>query len=179
MDVTTRLLNAIDDYGLEWSAPFVLKRNEMLYTAGMVDNNIYYLDEGALRIIHETGNDLNTIRFAYEGSLFASMDSLLTGNPTLYSAEAIKACVLRKIPYDDFMAFINSNILHLQLWDKILSYVIVGQLEREIDLLTTSPRERYERVLKRSPQLFQQVPHKHIASYLRMAPETLSRLQKS
>ncbi len=165
--------------GIKWSAPFTLKRNDMLYTAGSVDTNIYFLEEGALRLIHETGNDLNTIRFAYKDSLFVAIDSFFTGQPTLYSAEAIKTSVLKKIAYPDFIDFINSDIKHLQLWDKILSYVIMGQLEREIDLLTASPRERYERVLKRSPQLFQQVPHKHIASYLRMAPETLSRLQKS
>jgi hypothetical protein len=34
-------------------------------------------------------------------------------------------------------------------------------------------------VFKRSPQLFQEIPNKHIASYLRMSPETLSRLKKS
>ncbi len=52
------------------------------------------------------------------------------------------------------------------------------QLEREIDILTKSPKERYERVLRRSPQLFQEIPNKHIANYLRMSPETLSRLKK-
>ncbi len=51
--------------------------------------------------------------------------------------------------------------------------------EREIDLLTQSPQERIERIRKRSPQVFQEIPHKYIASYLRMSPETLSRLLNS
>lgn len=34
-------------------------------------------------------------------------------------------------------------------------------------------------VVKGASQLFQEVPHKYIARYLRMTPETLSRLQKS
>jgi len=53
------------------------------------------------------------------------------------------------------------------------------QMERERDLLTSSPMERYLRVKDRSPQLFQEIPNKYIASYLRMTPETLSRLKKS
>ncbi|MGQ3087453.1 Crp/Fnr family transcriptional regulator, partial [Flavobacterium sp.] len=122
---------------------------------------------------------LNTIRFAYKGSLFAAMDSLITGQPTVYSAEAIKHTIVRSIPKLEFLKFINGDAKHLALWNAILGYIISGQLERETDLLTTSPRERYERVLQRSPQLFQEVPHKYIASYLRMTPETLSRLQKS
>jgi hypothetical protein len=43
--------------------------------------------------------------------------------------------------------------------------------------LINAPAERYERVLKRSPKLFQEVPNKYIANYLRMSPETLSRLK--
>lgn len=54
-----------------------------------------------------------------------------------------------------------------------------SMLEREIDLLTSSPFERYNRILERSPQVFQEIPLKYIASYLRMTPETLSRLRKS
>ena len=61
----------------------------------------------------------------------------------------------------------------------LIENLIVQQLEREIDILTTSPEERYNRVLKRSPKLFQQIPAKYIASYLRMTPETLSRIRKS
>ena len=55
---------------------------------------------------------------------------------------------------------------------------LLGRIEREIDLLTPSPKERYARLLKRSPHVFQLFPHKYIASYLRMTPETLSRLKK-
>ena len=52
-------------------------------------------------------------------------------------------------------------------------------MERERDILTSSPLERYNRVLKRSPLLFQEIPNKYIADYLRMTPETLSRIKKS
>ena len=60
----------------------------------------------------------------------------------------------------------------------MLGELIYQQMERERDILTSSPLERYKRVLSRSPQLFQEIPNKHIASYLRMTPETLSRLKK-
>jgi len=65
------------------------------------------------------------------------------------------------------------------LWQKMLENLAVEQVEREIDLLADSPQKRYQRVMNRSPQLFQEIPKKHIANYLRMSPETLSRLKKS
>jgi hypothetical protein len=61
--------------------------------------------------------------------------------------------------------------------DEFLEDLVLQQLEREKDLLINAPAERYERVLKRSPKLFQEVPNKYIANYLRMSPETLSRLK--
>jgi len=53
---------------------------------------------------------------------------------------------------------------------------LLGRIEREIDLVTYSPKERLDRLFNRSPHLFQLFPHKYIASYLRMTPETLSRM---
>lgn len=64
-------------------------------------------------------------------------------------------------------------------WIGILENLVTQQLDREIDILTGSSRERYLRVLQRSPQLFQEVPLRYIANCLRMSPETLSRLRKS
>ena len=41
-----------------------------------------------------------------------------------------------------------------------------------------TPEQRRQRLLNRSQHIFQLIPHKYIASYLRMAPETLSRNMK-
>jgi len=60
-----------------------------------------------------------------------------------------------------------------------LEQLAAQQMERELDLLTSSPHERMQRVLKQSPQVFQEIPAKYIASYLRMTPETLSRILNS
>lgn len=77
------------------------------------------------------------------------------------------------------MDFIFSSQENIKMWQLILESFVLQQMERERDILTSSPMERYSRVLKRSPQLFQEIPNKYIASYLRMTPETLSRIKKS
>jgi hypothetical protein len=64
-------------------------------------------------------------------------------------------------------------------WQSVLESLILQQMNREIDLLISSPKERFDRVLARSPRLFQEVASRYIANYLRMKPETLSRLKKS
>ena len=57
-------------------------------------------------------------------------------------------------------------------------YADLGKITRETEVLTFTPEERYERLWKRSPHLFQLVPQKYIASYLGMKPETLSRVKR-
>lgn len=118
------------------------------------------------------------IRFGYKDNLLVLLDSFLTAQPSSFYIQAIKKSVLRVVTKQQFDNFLeierNGN-----LWKKILEDLVLQQLEREVDILTNSPKERYERVLKRSPQLFQEIPHRYIANYLRMSPETLSRLKKS
>jgi len=106
------------------------------------------------------------------------LDSFLSGKPSEFFIQAIKKTVIKiitKIQIDNFLKSETNRVL----WTKILENLVLQQMEREIDILTNSPKERYQRVLKRSPQLFQEIPLRHIANYLRMSAETLSRLKKS
>ena len=83
------------------------------------------------------------------------------------------------IPKQCLFEIVNEGPETLHQYSKLLEALIVQQMEREIDLLTESPIKRLQRVLERSPNLFQEVPLKYIASYLRMTPETLSRIRNS
>ncbi|MFM1874327.1 MAG: hypothetical protein RL266_64 [Bacteroidota bacterium] len=162
-----------------WEKECGLKRNEYLKKSGTVDTNLYFIKSGLLQILLETEEDDITFRFAYEGNIISALDSFLTGNASDFAIKAIKKSevkVMRKDLFDEFLASSSEN---LQLWQKILSLVIIEMGEREKDLLLYSPEKRYQRVLERSPVLFQLVPAKYIASYLRMTPETLSRIRKS
>lgn len=155
-----------------------IERNEFLKVKGSIDTNIYFVEEGSLRIFVLDDYEERVIRFGYKDNIIVSLDSFLTGNPSDFYIQAIKKTRVKIIPKKSFMDFIARHEDNLKLWTKILEDLIIQQIEREKDLLTNSPKERFDRVLKRSPQLFQEIPNKHIANYLRMTPETLSRLKK-
>lgn len=180
MNAITQLLERMEHYGSPlWIEEKTLKRNEYLHEAGSNDTNLYYITDGSVLISHNNGNEENIIRFGYKNSLLTALDSFLTDNPSIYSIQAIKKTTLKVMPKKLFMEFINSDPEHMQLWNSILSYTVLSLMEREIDILTINPADRYKRLMQRSPGLFQEIPQKYIAAYLRMAPETLSRLQKS
>ncbi|MBW2937660.1 cyclic nucleotide-binding domain-containing protein [Aureisphaera sp. CAU 1614] len=155
-----------------------LDRNAFLKVKGSIDTNIYYIESGTLRVFVLDGYEEQIIRFGYKENLIASLDSFLTGKPSELYIQAIKKTVVKVITKEQCNQFLEIEG-NRNLWTQILETLVIQQMEREIDILTNSPKERYERVLKRSPQLFQEIPNKHIANYLRMSPETLSRLKKS
>lgn len=157
----------------------VLKRNEFLKVAGTLDTNIYFIEEGSLRIYIEQEGEEQIIRFGYQNDLIVALDSFLTDQPSDFYIQAIKKTAVKIISKKAFFEFIQESEVNLKLWNTILENLVLQQMEREKDLLIASVNERYSRVLKRSPKLFQEIPHKYIANYLRMTPETLSRLKKS
>ncbi|MFH7012676.1 Crp/Fnr family transcriptional regulator [Flavobacterium sp. FlaQc-52] len=155
-----------------------IERNEFLKVEGSVDTNIYFIEEGSLRIFVLDDDEERIIRFGYKNNIVVPIDSFLSESPSDFYIQAIKKTLVKVIPKKGFMNFVNKNEDNLRLWIKIIEDLVLQQVEREKDILISSPKERFERVLKRSPQLFQEVPNKHIANYLRMSPETLSRLKK-
>ena len=155
-----------------------VNRNEFLKVKGSIDTNLYYIESGSVRIFLLDDYEEQIIRFGYKENLIVSLDSFLTGKPSDLFIQAIKKTVIKVITKPQIDKFLEAEN-NRNLWTKILENLILQQMEREIDILTNSPKERYERVLKRSPQLFQEIPNRHIANYLRMSAETLSRLKKS
>jgi CRP-like cAMP-binding protein len=151
-------------------------RNDFVKVKGSIDTNVYHIEEGSVRIYVLDGEEEQIIRFGYKGDLVVCLDSYLTGMPSDFTIQAIKKTTIRVVTKAQIEIFLNQS-LNTRLWSSLLENLILQQLEREIDILTSSSLARYRRVLKRSPQLFQEIPHRYIANYLRMSPETLSRLK--
>jgi len=172
------IYNKIEAEGL-WEDLPTLSRNEFLKVKGSKDTSLYFVVEGCLRIFVEDEFEEKTIRFGYFHNYIAALDSFISEQPSEYYIQALKKTTVRKIGKKNLMKLIYSDEKYVHFWIEALEQLVFQQLEREKDILTSSPRERYLRVLKRSPILFQEVPHKYIASYLRMTPETLSRMKKS
>lgn len=171
------LLKFLDENKL-WKETKTFKRNDFIKLSNTKDSNLYFVVEGSVRvfIVHE--EEEKVIRFGYKNSIITALDSFLTEKPSIFNIQAIKKTTLKILDKNTFKQLIEKHAFIKEIWSKNLEELALQQIEREIDILTNSPKERYLRVLKRSPQLFQEIPYKHIASYLRMSPETLSRMKK-
>jgi CRP-like cAMP-binding protein len=154
-------------------------KNEVILNAGEVEQHIYFVQSGAVRLFLLTEHEEHTIRLGFKNSLITSLASLITERPSDFYMDAMRKTELIQLEFSVLREHIHQSTEHQQSYTRFLEEQLALQVAREIDLLTDSPLERLDRILKRSPQLFQEVPLKYIASYLRMTPETLSRIRKS
>ncbi len=162
-----------------WSAPKDFKRHQFLLEAGQIETQLYYILDGAVRVFFVAEEQEHTIRLGYTNNVINALPSFLSGKPSTLYIQALKKTTVKIAQKEDLLRLKDATNQNLIMWSKMLEDVFLQQFDREKDLLTSSPEERYNRVLKRSPQLFQEIPAKYIADYLRMTPETLSRLKKS
>jgi CRP-like cAMP-binding protein len=154
-------------------------RGDFLIQSGEVERYVNLITDGAVRVGYQSATEEFTIRFGYKGSVINSIASFITGQPSEYFIEALRKTEVYRLSRDQFDRFIAQDPAHEKQYRHVLELLTVQQMEREIDLLSASPLARYERVRQLSPQVFQEIPHKYIAHYLRMTPETLSRIMNS
>ncbi len=161
-----------------FSERFIFKRNEYVKLPHTVDSKIYYIKSGSVKISIYNNDEEQIIRFGYNGDLIVALDSFITEQNSEFFIQVIKKSEIWIGKKQDFINWIYSSAENIDLYIKILEDLVLQQIEREKDLLVESPKIRFERVFERNPKLFQIIPNKHIANYLRMSPETLSRLKK-
>lgn len=156
-----------------------VSRNEVLVATGQRETHSYLVISGALRVNYISDTQAQIIRFGYRGSVITSLPAFFDQSPSLFDITAIRKTEIKCYEKQALFRFAESSENYQKTYQIILQDLIRQHVEREIDLLTSSPHDRYMRVLKRSPELFKEIPAVHIANYLRMTPEHLSRIRKS
>jgi CRP-like cAMP-binding protein len=160
-----------------WTRKLILKRNDFLAQKGQVESHLFYVLSGTMRIYFPNKDEEIVVGFAYENNLICSYPSFIRQQPSDYFIQALTKTEVVAISRKDFYALFDSFPKIERAWRMLEEEALVGKIDREVELLTFTPEERYVRLLNRSPHIFQLIPRKYIASYLRMTPETLSRIR--
>lgn len=166
------------DFARCWKQTIQLRRGDFLVQPGQVEQRLCLVRHGLLRIYYPTapGEEI-CVGFGHANSLLCAFPSFVTGQPSEYAIQALRQSELLAVRRADFLAFEARSPAFAHFWRTELEKALVGRMEHEIDLLLPEPAQRLARLRRRNPLLFQAVPRKYLASYLRMTPETLSRLR--
>ena len=102
---------------------------------------------------------------------------MLKQEPSRLIVEALEATTLYAIPYDILLGLMVRNQEMEMLYRKILEHVAISSQEHADSQRFENAAERYERLLREKPEIILRAPMVHIASFLQMTPETLSRVR--
>lgn len=157
--------------------PLILAKGEIFVNEGDVAEYIHYVEKGLVRQFYfKNGRDL-TEHFAYEGHIVICLESYLLEEPTRLIAEALEPTIIWRIRKSDFHRLIEQSHEVDLLYHKLFEHSLLAS-QRKADITRFEiAQNRYRLLLERHPQIIMRAPMKHIASFLQMTPETLSRMR--
>ena len=154
-----------------------LEKGEMLLNEGQISRHMVFVGKGMLRqFYYKNGKDVSQ-PFAYEGCILMCIESLLKQVPTRLIIETLEPAVIYLFPYDKMMQLTKQNWEINMFYRKILEYSLIVSQTKADSWRFESARERYNLLLETHPEIIKRAPLAHIASYLLMTPETLSRVR--
>lgn len=139
---------------------------------------IYIIKEGMVRCMYEDGDTEATILFGVAGNIFVSLASIVYGQPSQTSFEAITDVEVYRISFDDFWA-ICDECPDLMRWQTHYQLYQMYTLEKRSTLTSIGDAyTRYQQYIKmRGKDAIAQIPLKYISQYLNISQETLSRIR--
>jgi len=151
-------------------------KHEFLLRKDEVARSLYYLLDGAVQqyeIGSESGH--NVIDLHVAGEWFLNYESLIAQRPSRVFIEAFADSQIIEISLEAVHYLTGKSTAFLQL-----NRVLEGALRRmQFFDQSMTPTEKYLSVLGSNPQMIQAFPLKIIASYLKVTPETLSRVRNA
>lgn len=157
--------------------PIHLRKKDYFVKAGQVCGMIGLVETGILRSFF-VKDDTDCINdFFPAGTLVSAYTSFLTQTPAAGNIQALEDTVLCCISYTQLQQLYNSDARWYKFGKQVAESFFIRKCKKETSLLKDSALERYQLLLHTYPDIEQQVAQYHIASYLGIQPESLSRLK--
>lgn len=153
------------------------QKGDLLEKEGEVSQYLYYFAEGSARSFYSRNNRDITVSFTLDGEFVTAMHSFITRKPSYENIEALEKSQAYRISHDTleqmFVDFPETEKAYRLILEE---YYIVLE-EQQIFSKFKTAKERYLELMEYRPKVIQKASVGHIASYLDMSIETLSRIR--
>jgi CRP-like cAMP-binding protein len=159
--------------------PKKARKRQFLQNAGDICQYMIFVEHGLLRSFSDDKNGSeHTMQFAAEGWWISDMASFFSRENSKYNIEALEASellLMSKQVMDELMDAVPQ--VQRYFLDLMQNHIIA--LQRRINVVQSmSAEETYLKLMEVNPDLINRASQQHIASYLGITPETLSRVRK-
>ena len=185
--MVNRIKNVISKYGAindntasDFTKRLVKKefiKNSIIQNNSEVANYIFFVDKGLIRHYYIHNNKEYTTWFSQENE-FISNSSFFLRKPVSEIIETLEDSVLYGITYNDYEELCSKYHDFEHLVRLIITDLFLSLDEHFAQLIIMSATERYKLLIEKYPNFVKRIPLIYIASFLGIAPETLSRVRR-
>ncbi len=153
------------------------KKNQIIKTANSIDKFGYFLLEGSVGLFAWKQNSLACIDLFLEHNFFADDISLNSGNPSpiqIVALEKSKIFRIGKSKIEELKTTPMGSLLFM-IGDQ---NAYAEKQRQQVEFMTLTPEQRYLSIVNDNPEIIKRIHQKHIASYLGITTQSLSRIRK-
>ena len=165
------------DFCLKEGEIIEIKKDDFFFRKGEISRYLGYIQEGAFRYIDYTSSGKQQIvGYSFQGDFVADYATFQLKIPTMVYTQAINDSIVYAITKEKLKLFYDGNKdIHLQ--SKFEECFLLDIYSRLLSLYCDTPEERYMKIIKQHPELLKTISLKEIAFFIKVTPETLSRIR--
>ena len=154
------------------------KKGDFLLKEGQKSVDTYFILDGCVREYVDSDGEERTTNFYTEGKWAISLSNFAPDSRATHNWVCMEDTVSvigdEKQAQDIFKKFPRFETISRTIMERAFA----EQKKALTSYFTESPEQRYIKLLASNPALFQRIPQYHIASYIGVKPESLSRIRK-
>ena len=156
-----------------------LDKREAVLLPGSHGDYLILVEAGCLRSFVYDANDREfNLMFAYDRQWMADMQSFYAGEASKLTIEAMERSRIWIIEREDLTALMAQVPVLRHFFSDLSVDTICALQERITNSVTLTAKEHYRSMTQSQAELLRRVPQYHIANYLGITPESLSRIRK-
>lgn len=156
----------------------ILRKGDYFLKSGNIQKEMGFICKGLIRrfYINEKGNQITT-GFTKELEYITDYPAFIRQRPSKYFLQCLEKTTLIKLPYsiiqESYLKFRNSEMQGRLIAENVLTILN----DRVESFLFNTAEERYLKFISENPDLIQRVSLTHLASFLGIERQSLSRIR--
>ena len=153
-------------------------KGTVLLREGEVAREAYFVIQGCVRAYYLVDGEERTSDFFTEQQSAAALDIYNRQVPSTHFLDCLEDCTLSVLTYDNEQELVREFPGFGSICQQSMQSHFGRHQEWLSAFVTKSPEERYLHLMEIRPDLIHRIPQYHLASYLGVKPESLSRIRK-
>jgi len=154
------------------------KKGDFFLEEGRICKQVGFVAQGLMRYYINQDGEEKIYDFSQENEFVCNYESFLPQSPSTKNIQALEDSIVFVISHADLQIF-YANVRGGERFGRIAIEAVFVKLLKDISsLYSETPELRYERFLKNHADLQQRISQYHIASFVGVKPQSLSRIRK-